>query len=78
MALVDKLIEQLNNRGLKIVPAEEPGKLILRGPEKEKTPEIWAAVKRFKAELLRVYGRPKEAGTLPEPEAERRAGDAGR
>lgn len=73
MSLVNRLVEQLEQRGLSIGPGKEPGQLLLHGPDKEKTTELMAAVKAFKPQLLKLYlpdgSRPREAETpTPEPQ----------
>lgn len=55
MSMVDRLIAQLGNRGLTIKAGEKPGELLLSGPSKEKTPEVMAALKRFKPELVKRF-----------------------
>lgn len=55
--MIDRLIDQLRHRGLTIKPGHEPGQLLLTGPAAEKTPEVLAAVKAFKPQLLERYGR---------------------
>lgn len=55
MSLVKRLLDQLERRGLSITPGAEPGALLLHGPESERTPEILAALKAFKPELLAMY-----------------------
>ncbi len=71
MALVDGLISELNKRGLTIHPDEsDPTKLIIRGPAHERTAEVMAALKKFKAELLRVYGKKPEVVPEAKPEPE--------
>lgn len=89
MSMVDRLIEQLNRRGLKVEAGREPGQLVLRGPNEEKTVEVLAALKKFKPQLLDRYGlktetmpdangqqREPETHGEPDPEPERVAGCA--
>lgn len=68
MSMFDRLLEQLESRGLSIKPGAEPGQLLLAGPKDEKTPEIVAAVKAFKKQLLARFG-PRD-DTTPPPELE--------
>lgn len=65
MSLLNRLLEQLEKRGLSVKPGAEPGQLFLAGPAAEKTPEIMAAVKAFKPQLLEKFGR-KEPVKPPE------------
>ena len=69
---MNALLEQLERRGLRVSPGTEPGQLLLHGPDKEKTPELIAAVKAFKPQLLKLYApdaAPREAETpAPEPQ----------
>ena len=89
MSMVDRLIEQLKKRGLRVEPGKEPGQLVLRGPDQEKTAEVLAALKKFKPQLLDRYGlktetipdtngqqREPETNGEPDPEPERVAGSA--
>lgn len=52
--LARRFLKNLEARGLKI---EHRGgeSLVLLGPDKEKTPDIIAACKKFKSELLELY-----------------------
>ncbi len=72
MSLVQRLIDQLKQRGLSIEPGNEPDQLLLCGPAAEKTPEIVKAVKAFKPQLLERYGRKALPEEQPpaDPEAE--------
>lgn len=67
MSAVERLLKQLELRGLGVAPGHEPGQLLLTGPRDRKTPEIIEAVKAFKPQLLRriVEGVPEPP---PEPE----------
>lgn len=67
MSMVDRLLAQLDARGLTVSPGAEPGQLVLGGPAAAKTPEVLAAVKAFKAELLRRVGRPPDPPPEPNP-----------
>lgn len=62
--MIDRLLRQLKNRGLEVRPGRGPGQLLLAGPAAEKTPEIMAAVKAFKPQLLERFGaaRPDPTG----------------
>jgi hypothetical protein len=68
MSLVKRLVRQLEERGLSVGPGPAPGQLVLLGPAKEKTPEVMAAVKAFKPELLEIYGV-RAAPDLPADDA---------
>lgn len=56
MSMVKRLIRQLEQRGLSIKPGKEPDQLMLSGPDSEKTPDVIAALKAFKGQLLEIYG----------------------
>ena len=60
MSMVEGLLNQLAVRGLRV---EHRGgdTLVLCGPDAEKTPEVLAAVKAFKKDLLEKY-RPRDYG----------------
>jgi hypothetical protein len=60
--LLDRLIANLEQRGLAVKPGAEPGQLVLSGPTAEKTPEVMAAVKAFKPQLLERFARPDPTG----------------
>jgi hypothetical protein len=71
--LLDRLMRQLEARGLSILPGKEPGQLLLAGPDAEKTPEVVAAVKAFKPQLLALVGAgvaqtPPPTPVVAEPE----------
>lgn len=73
--LLKRLIDQLEQRGLRIAPGTEPGQLLLHGPDREKTPDVMHALKQFKGELLKIYQpHPREADDAPpapaDPEGE--------
>lgn len=89
MSMIDRLIEQLKKRGLKVGPGDKPGELKLHGPRSEATPEIMKALRTFKTQLLERYelksetmpesnGHCSESETLDEsdPEPERAAGSS--
>lgn len=56
MSMVKRFVRQLEIRGLRIEPGAEPDQLLLCGPKEQKTPEVMAAVKKFKPQLLELYG----------------------
>lgn len=60
MSLLNRLIEQLAKRGLTVQATDDPNTLLLCGPKEEQTPELWAAVKKFKPQLLERYGRKEQ------------------
>lgn len=60
MNLADRLIRQLDARGLKVLPGGKPGELLLAGPAVERTPEVMAALKEFKPLLLERFARVAE------------------
>lgn len=68
--LLDRLLSQLKLRGLRIA-AGKPGELLLSGPQEERTPEIMAALKAFKPQLLERFGQPGTAREPSTPEDER-------
>lgn len=63
--MVDRLEAQLKARGLSIKPGDKPGELRLSGPDREKTPDIIAALKVFKPDLLAKYGREQVEDQTP-------------
>lgn len=64
---LDRLLKQLEARGLSVGPGSEPGQLLLSGPTDEKTPAVMDAVKAFKPQLLDRFGR-QESKADPDPE----------
>jgi len=78
MSMVDGLFEQLALRGLAVQYRDETT-LVLRGPAVERTPEVMAAVKAFKPDLMARLrprdgsavhdhgGRPVDTNGGPEP-----------
>ncbi len=59
-SLVDRFLRQIDGRGLSIQgprDADPDDRLYLIGPAAEKTPEVMAALKAFKPELLKRFGR---------------------
>jgi hypothetical protein len=60
--MLDRFIDQLSQRGLEVKPGTEPGQLLLAGPAEERTPEVMAALKAFKPQLLERYARPDPTG----------------
>lgn len=69
MSLFNRLLKQLEERGLRVEPGAEPGQLLLCGPRDAKTPEIVRAVKAFKPQLLDRFA-PREPPTTADPEPE--------
>lgn len=53
MSLVNRFLAQLERRGLAVEYRDEKT-LLLTGPAAEKTPEVLAACKAYKAELLKL------------------------
>ena len=80
MSLVNRLLDQLKQRGLRVDFDDERNSLVLRGPNAEKTPEVLDAVKKFKPHLLKMFApqpgaeqgqEPSEtAAATPEPAPE--------
>lgn len=69
--LLARLLEQLKARGLSVAPGDEPGVMVLRGPNEEKTQQIIDAVKAFKPELLEMFnGIPLPPKSEPKPAPE--------
>lgn len=66
MTLCDRLLKQLEARGLSVAPGDAPGELKLVGPRSEVTPDLMAAVKEFKADLLVRVGK-VEVVRSPQP-----------
>ena len=58
MSMVNRLLDQLEKRGLSIRPGEKPGELKLYGPRSEATPEIMRALTAYKGELLKRFALP--------------------
>lgn len=59
-SLVDRFMRQLNGRGLSIQgprDGDPDDRLYLIGPAAEKTPDVMAALKQFKPDLVKRYGR---------------------
>jgi len=59
-SLTDRFLAQLRDRGLSVSgpkPGDPDDRLYLTGPAAEKTPDVIDAVKKFKAELVRKFGR---------------------
>jgi hypothetical protein len=61
MTMVERLLQQLQSRGLEVLPSDQPDTLILHGPASERTPEVMLALKKFKPELLQRFGRKAHA-----------------
>jgi hypothetical protein len=73
MSMVHRLLAQLKSRGLEVLPGNEPGQLMLRGPVEERTPEVMDALKKFKPQLLELFApkqREPEAAPMPPEPAE--------
>lgn len=69
MSMVERFLEQLRHRGLS-VRRGEGDTLLLCGPGHEKTPEVLAACKAFKPDLLARLGGPAAPGAeTPTPAA---------
>lgn len=79
MTILERFLAQLKIRSLEVRPGSEPGTLTLCGPNHEKTPDIIAAVKSFKPELLKMFS-PAIVTTQPPPKSDEgkpgRKGDA--
>ncbi len=59
-SLTDRFLRQLQGRGLTIQGPRDDDpddRLYLIGPATEKTPEVMAALKQFKPELVKRFGR---------------------
>lgn len=69
MSAVERLLKQLELRGLGVAPGAEPGTLLLTGPNGAKTPEIMAAVKAFKPQLLVKFAHPGRSPEEKDPPA---------
>lgn len=78
MSMVDRLLQQLDQRGLRVEPGG-PGELRLCGATGNATPEIVRAVKAFRRELADRFAKrevmpdgsaPPAREPEPEPEAE--------
>jgi len=61
MSLLDRLEDQLRQRGLKVGPGKNPGELVLHGPPAERTADLMRALKAFKPQLLAKYGKTEQA-----------------
>lgn len=53
--MLDRLLSQLDARGLQIKAGDKPGELKIAGPKTEVTPEVLAALKEFKPDLLKRF-----------------------
>lgn len=63
-SLLDRFVKQLQARGLTIQGPKEgdpDDKLYLIGPQAERTTEIMAALKQFKPDLVKRFGRKPKA-----------------
>lgn len=67
MTLCDRLLKQLELRGLSVAPGDRPDQLRLLGPKAEATPDVMAALAAFKPELLVRFKRVDVAVADPEP-----------
>lgn len=67
-ALVDRLIEHLRARGLRVEPGEKPGELRLAGKTSAADDAVMHALRLFKAQLLDRFGKrePRPEPTLPQ------------
>jgi hypothetical protein len=61
----DRFLEQLRERGLSVGPGRQPGDLELSGPVTERTPEIMAALRTFRPQLVERFGRREVAALGP-------------
>ena len=52
MSMLNRLLDQLRNRGLYIEVGDDPNQLLLSGNTREATPEVMKALKMFKPQLL--------------------------
>ena len=68
MTMVDRLLKQLEQRGLRVEPGSEPGQLLLCGPNDQKTDGVLAALKKFKPQLLEKFALKTEF--IPESKAD--------
>lgn len=66
MSLFDRLLKQLDDRGLVVKAGARPGELLLGGKTSDLTPEIMRAVKAFKPQLLERFGLPPAPAPKPE------------
>lgn len=60
MIALERLLKQLEARGLGVIAGNEPGQLLLTGPREHKTDDVLAAVKAFKPQLLLRIARRDE------------------
>jgi hypothetical protein len=67
MSMIDRLLGQLRQRGLEVAAGEKPGELVLRGPAKERTPELMKALKAFRPQLLARFGKTETVNGEPAP-----------
>lgn len=78
-SLLDRFMKQLQGRGLTIQgprDSDPDDRLYLIGPQAEKTPEIMAALKQFKPDLVNRFGRKlkaDDADDLPRIDAQEQA-----
>lgn len=67
MSLLDRFLKQLTARGLSVSGPKDgdpADRLYLKGPAEAKTPEVMAALGKFKAALVERFGQP---ATQPSP-----------
>ncbi|WP_439631406.1 hypothetical protein [Gemmata sp.] len=68
--MLDRLLRQLEQRGLRVVPGAAPGEVRVRGPEHEVTPAVLDALKAFKPQIVERFaaaGRPRVPPPPPRP-----------
>jgi hypothetical protein len=72
-AALDRLLAQLDARGLRVLPGKSPGELLLSGPAAEKTPTVMEALAAFKPQLLErfatAFDRPAAIARMDELDA---------
>jgi hypothetical protein len=61
----DALLNYLDKCGLSVVLGDEPNTLLLRGPKAEKTPAVLAALKKYKADIIKRL-TPGKPAAVPE------------
>lgn len=66
--MLDRLLKQLEQRGLSVVP-DGAGGLKVRGPKAEVTPGVLDALKAFKPQLIKRFAAPQGAAPVPAPAA---------
>lgn len=68
--MVDRLLAQLQNRGLEVVPGDVPGQLKLIGRTKDVDAETLNAIRTFKADLLARVAKDRAKSEPPAPKSE--------